>query len=65
MRSKNFKLLENILKEIKEDENITELKIAEKYDYTERTVRRYFKLLKDENKIELIKDGKNQRWLIK
>lgn len=64
MKKINEELLEIILKEIKENSKVTETMLAKKYDYTERTIRRYFKILKDSGKIKLVGTGKKRAWKI-
>jgi len=64
MKKVNQKLLEVILNEIKKNNKITEKELAIKYYYSERTIRRYFKLLKNHGKIKFIKIGKNRSWNI-
>lgn len=59
---KNIKLYEIILKEINNNSNITEVEIAKRYYYSERTIRRYIKDLKNEKIIKLIKNGKERYW---
>lgn len=60
----NQELLESILREIKTSNKVTEKDIASKYYYSERTIRRYFKILKDNGKIEIRGNGKNRVWKI-
>ena len=64
MKELNKELLEKIIDEINKDSKITELSLSKKYYYSERTIRRYFKTLKDSGKIKLIGTGKNRRWKI-
>lgn len=64
MKKINKEMLEIILIEIKADSKVTELSLANKYGYTERTIRRYFKILKDSGKIKLIDTGKKRAWKI-
>jgi len=60
----NEKLIQIILQEIKKNSKITEKELSKKYFYSERTIRRYFKVLKDNGKIKLISVGKNRSWEI-
>lgn len=55
-------LLTNIIEEIKYDFQITENKLAQKYGVSERTIRRYIKILKDNGKLKLINNGKKKKW---
>lgn len=64
MRYKNNELYINILKEIKSNSKITEKELAKKYEVTERTIRRYFKELKNNNIIKLIRNGNLREWHI-
>ena len=64
MKYKNYELLDKILMEIRNNSKITENFIAKKYFFSERTVRRYFKYLKDNKKIILINKGKDREWKI-
>ena len=65
MREINKYLLEDIINEIKDNGNITEKEISNKYYYSERTIRRYFKILKDKGFIELVKSGNRNKWIIR
>ena len=64
MRYKDKKMYEIILQEIKTNPLVTEISLANKYDVSERTIRRYIKDLKDMNKIVLIIKGKKRNWKI-
>lgn len=64
MKYKNEQLYAEILNEIKINPKITENELAMKYDVAERTIRRYFKDLKDKNKIALLKKGNLREWKI-
>ena len=64
MKQKNYKMYEIIIDEIRNNSQVTEKYIAEKYLISERTVRRYFKDLKDSKKIKLIIRGKFREWII-
>ena len=59
MRKILFKM---ILKEIKKDDQITEGYLAKKFQVSERTIRRYMCILKDEGKIELTGRGIKRKW---
>lgn len=64
MRKKNNELYNKILEEIRNNNMVTEVIIANKYLINERTVRRYIKELRNSNKIILIGTGKNRYWKI-
>lgn len=64
MQRKSDDLLQNIYEEIKSNSKITEREIAKKFFYSERTIRRYIKVLKEENKIEIINTGRRKVWKI-
>jgi len=64
MKQKNYKMYEIIIEEIVNNSQVTEKYIADKYLISERTVRRYFKDLKDNKKIKLIIRGKFREWII-
>lgn len=64
MRKKDYSMYEKILMEIKRDNTITEVKLSQKYGVSERTIRRYFKELKDNNKVRLVCKGKERKWEI-
>jgi len=64
MQKINKGLLVMILIEIKVNSQITEKELAKKYYYTERSIRRYIKILKDDGKIKLVKVGKKRSWEI-
>lgn len=64
MKKVNYKFLRDILLEIMNNSQVSEKKLAEKFGYSERTVRRYIKILKDENIIRLEKTGKIKNWKI-
>ena len=56
--------LQTIYNEIKINPKITQVKLAEKYGVSERTIRRYCKVLKDYGYIKYIINKKNSRWFI-
>jgi DeoR/GlpR family transcriptional regulator of sugar metabolism len=58
-------ILNLIIKEIVDNKYITQRELANKYYYTERTIRRYMKYLKDRNIIKLERNGNERYWLIK
>ena len=56
-----FKL---IIKEMKENNTVTEISLAAKFKVSERTIRRYIKILKDEGKISLDGYGEKRIWKV-
>jgi len=60
----NEELLKMILLEIKNNSKVTQVELAKKYFYSERTIRRYFKVLKNSGKIKLINIAKKRAWKI-
>ena len=62
--SKKDEILNIIIDEIKCNSSITERKISEVIERDERTVRRYFKILKELEIIKLEKEGKHRKWII-
>lgn len=54
-------IINNLLK----NPRITEKELAQKYLISERTIRRYLKVLKDKNIIEYYKNGKTRYWITK
>ena len=54
-------IISNLLK----NPRITEKELAQKYLISERTIRRYLKVLKDKNIIEYYKNGKTRYWITK
>lgn len=62
---KNYKLLELVYNEIKNNTNITEREISEKTFYNERTIRRYVKKLKEKGLIESVNTGRKHYWIVK
>ena len=64
MKILNEGLFIYIIERINENPLITEKKISRETGYSERTIRRYIKILKDNKKILLIKNGKNRCWKI-
>ena len=57
-------LFELILKEMQETENFQEIDFIRKYQLNERTVRRYFKILRDKGLIKRIGVGKDRHWIV-
>ncbi len=64
MKAINYNLLLDILKDINDEPKITQRDLMKKYDVTERTVRRYIKILKDEKILKLSATGKERKWKI-
>lgn len=62
MNKKRINNLEYILLEIKKDASVTQKFLSDKYNYSERQVRRHFKLLKDMNVIRLKRNGATHIW---
>ena len=64
MKKIDINLLKIILEEIYKNNKITEKYLSDKYEVSERTIRRYIKILK-ENKIIIIENyGKKKKWKI-
>lgn len=63
VRSK--KISQVIYKEIKNNPKITEFELAEKYFYSERTIRRKIREIRKSGKIDSIGTGKKHKWIIK
>ena len=53
-----------IFEDIKNSKNVTQKNLAIKYNCHERTIRRYYKILKDNNYIEYIVNGNEKKWKI-
>ncbi len=64
MLSINETLLNNIIEEMEKNNQITEIYLASKYFYSERTIRRYINILKKKKKIILIGTGKKRCWKV-
>ena len=64
MKRRNDILLNNILKLMKDNPSITEVELAKILEFTERNIRRSIKILKDEDKVKLIRNGKERYWQI-
>ena len=60
----NKELLKNIYNEIKLNPKVSQKELAKKYNVCERTIRRYFKVLKDSGYVKYVSDSKNSRWCI-
>ena len=56
-------LLDNIWHDL-QNYKITERELANKYGCTERTIRRYIKILKNQNMIKLEGKGTKSKWVI-
>ena len=57
-------LLQKIYQEIANNNEVTENLLAEKYYYSERTIRRYIKILKDNKYITMVGTGTKRKWII-
>ena len=57
-------LLQKIYQEIANNDEVTENLLAEKYYYSERTIRRYIKILKDNKYITMEGSGTKRKWII-
>ena len=57
-------LLQKIYLEIANNDNTTEVLLAEKYYCSERTIRRYIKILKDNKYITMVGTGTKRKWII-
>ena len=56
--------LQMIYNELKINPKITQVKLAEKYNVCERTIRRYYKVLKDNGYIIQYNSGRKTEWYI-
>lgn len=65
MRKKDECICSYILKVIIEKKEISQKDIGEVFGVTERTIRRYFKILKEKNIIELKRIGNRRKWKVK
>ena len=63
MKYKDKNLLDNIWHDL-QNYKITERELANKYGCTERTIRRYIKILKNQNMIKLEGKGTKSKWVI-
>ena len=57
-------LLQKIYKEIANSNDVTERLLAGKYYCSERTIRRYIKILKDNKYIDMAGTGRKRKWII-
>ncbi len=64
MKIVNNDLLKNIYNELKLDPKVSQIELAKKYDVNERTIRRYYKILKDNGYIVQQSSGRKTTWLI-
>ncbi len=55
---------QKLLEEIEKDNKITEKKLAQIFEVSERTIRRYIYKLKNKKKIELIGLGRKREWKV-
>lgn len=62
MKSKDENLKNIILAKIKENPKITQNDLSNLTAYSDRTIRRYIKDLKDDNKLSRRKKGKKCYW---
>ena len=60
----NKKLLYNIYNEIRLNTKVFQKELSKKYSVSERTIRRYCKILKDNGYIKYVISNKNNRWHI-
>ena len=64
MKIVNNDLLKNIYNELKLDPKVSQIELAKKYDVNERTIRRYYKFLKDNGYIVQQSSGRKTIWHI-
>lgn len=64
MRVKNDEIFSKIFEEISRNPRVTEQCLAKQMGYSERTIRRYIKILKDKGLINMIGLGKKRKWQI-
>ena len=57
-------ILNGILDDIRKNNYITEKELSNKYEVSERTIRRYIKILKNENKLKSKSKGLKHKWII-
>lgn len=57
-------LLYNIYNEIRLNTKVSQKELSKKYSVSERTIRRYCKILKDNGYIKYVISNKNNRWHI-
>ena len=65
MKVIDYNLLLSLIEELNKNSKITQKELMKKYEVSERTIRRYLKILKDENLLILEAKGKNRNWKIK
>ena len=64
MKIKNKGLLKKIYNELKLNPKISQKELARKYNVCERTIRRYYKILKDDGFIIQYSSGRSTEWNI-
>ncbi len=64
MKKLNFKIFYYIIKEMRNNNVITENALAENLNVSERTIRRYIKILKDKEIIFLEGYGEKRIWMV-
>ncbi len=64
MRVINTRLLSLIFEDIKNNNKITECFLAEKYNLSERTIRRYIRLLKNQGLLTSKDFGRKKVWQV-
>lgn len=62
MKITNKELLKNIYNDLKLDSKVSQIVLARKYNVSERTIRRYYKILKDNNFIIQYNTGRKTEW---
>ena len=60
----NKKLLKSIYNELTLDSKVSQKQLAKKYSVSERTIRRYYKILKDNEYIIQFNTGRKTEWHI-
>ncbi len=60
----NEGLLKKLYNELKLNPKVSQIKLAKKYDVNERTIRRYYKILKDNGYIVRQSSGRKTVWHI-
>ena len=60
----NKGLLKKIYNELKLDSKVSQIELARKYNVSERTIRRYYKILKDNGCVKYIINGKDRKWKV-
>ncbi len=64
MRIIDFNLLFDIINDINNNEPVSASFLATKYNYNERTIRRYMQYLKENNLIKLERVSNNRKWIL-